>query len=149
MGSRKQFNGSAADVEAAFYDALNRGDTDSLMELWAEDEDIVCIHPGGPRLSGHDAIRASWEAILERGGLQIRPSPLHVIHNVASAVPCVTIGGMTRAPMPTGPNTITPRYTRVTASARGMRLESRFTGGATATAMKAAAISQPIGCRSW
>lgn len=92
MGLRQQFNGSAAEVEAAFYDALNRGDAESLMELWAEDEDITCVHPGGPRLHGHDAVRASWEAILERGGLQIRPSQLHVIQTPACAVHCVIEG---------------------------------------------------------
>jgi ketosteroid isomerase-like protein len=68
-------NGSAAEVEAAFYDALNRADVDALMALWADDEEIVCVHPGGPRLIGHAAIRASWEAILERGGcISGRPS---------------------------------------------------------------------------
>ena len=61
---RKQLNGSAAETEAAFYDALNRGDVEALLALWAEDDEIVCIHPGGPRLLGHAAIRKSWEAIL-------------------------------------------------------------------------------------
>ncbi|MET0266304.1 MAG: nuclear transport factor 2 family protein, partial [Duganella sp.] len=37
----KQLNGSAADVEAAFYDALNRADLDALMALWADDDEIV------------------------------------------------------------------------------------------------------------
>lgn len=85
MKKRKQLNGSAAEVETAFYEALNRADVDTLMALWAEDEEIVCVHPGGPRLHGHAAIQASWEAILERGGLQIRPSQLHETHNLMSA----------------------------------------------------------------
>jgi ketosteroid isomerase-like protein len=92
MERREPQNGSAAEVEAAFYDALNRADVDALMLLWAEDEDIVCIHPGGARLHGHMAIQASWEAILERGGLQIRPSHLHQTHNVMSAVHTVIEG---------------------------------------------------------
>ena len=92
MVRRKQLNGSAAEVEAAFYDALNRADVDSLMLLWADDEEIVCIHPGGPRLLGHAAIQASWEAILERGGLQIRPSQLHETHNLMSSVHTVVEG---------------------------------------------------------
>jgi ketosteroid isomerase-like protein len=88
----KQLNGSAAEVEAAFYDALNRADVEALMLLWADDDEIVCIHPGGPRLHGHAAIQASWEAILEQGGLQIRPSQLYETHNLMSAVHTVIEG---------------------------------------------------------
>jgi ketosteroid isomerase-like protein len=86
MQRTPQLNGSAAEVETAFYDALNRADVEALMLLWADDDDICCIHPGGPRLHGHAAIQASFEAILERGGLQIRPSQLHQTHNLMSTV---------------------------------------------------------------
>ena len=92
MKRGKQLNGSAAEVEAAFYEALNRADVDALMLLWADDEEIVCIHPGGPRLHGHAAIQASWEAILERGGLNIRPSQLHETHNLMASVHTVIEG---------------------------------------------------------
>ena len=96
MKKVKQLNGSAAEVEAAFYDALNRADVEALMLLWADDDEIFCIHPGGPRLHGHAAIQASWEAILEHGGLQIRPSQLNQAHNLMSAVHTV-IEGVTSA----------------------------------------------------
>jgi ketosteroid isomerase-like protein len=92
MAARKHQNGSAAEVEAAFYDALNRADLEALMALWADDEEIVCVHPGGPRLIGHSAIRASWSALLEHGGLQIRPSQLHETHNLMSSVHTVVEG---------------------------------------------------------
>ena len=92
MKRQKQLIGTAAEVETAFYEALNRGDVDALMELWADDEEIICVHPGGPRLHGHAAIQASWQAILERGGLQIRPSQLYVSHNMMSAVHSVVEG---------------------------------------------------------
>lgn len=92
MKRSKQLNGSAAEVEAAFYDALNRADLDVLMALWADDEEIVCIHPGGPRLIGHAAIRDAWAAILEHGGLHIRPSQLHETHNLMSSVHTVVEG---------------------------------------------------------
>lgn len=100
MKKRKQLNGSAAEVEAAFYEALNRADVDTLMALWAEDEEIVCVHPGGPRLHGHAAIQAAWEAILERGGLQIRPSQLYETHNLMSAVHTVIEGVTSSADEP-------------------------------------------------
>jgi ketosteroid isomerase-like protein len=97
---RKQLNGSAAEVEAAFYEALNRADVEALMLLWADDEEIICIHPGGPRLHGHADIQASWEAILERGGLQIRPSALYETHNLMSAVHTVIEGVSSTSPEP-------------------------------------------------
>lgn len=100
MKRRKQMNGTAAEVEAAFYDALNRADVDALMQLWADDEEIVCIHPGGPRLHGHAAIAASWEAIFERGPLQIRPSQLHETHNLMSSVHTVIEGVSAAGPDP-------------------------------------------------
>lgn len=81
----KQF-GTAEDIEAAFYDAIGRADIDALMALWADEEDIVCIHPGAPRLVGHASIRASWEAIFERGSVPIRPMQLHVTQNMMTAV---------------------------------------------------------------
>jgi len=89
---KKQHNGSAAEVEAAFYDALNRADVDALMALWADDEEIVCVHPNGTRLLGHRAIRSSWEVLLEHGGLHILPSQLHEMHNLMSAVHTVVEG---------------------------------------------------------
>ena len=52
------------DAEEIFYDAIARADLDALMNLWAEDEEIVCIHPGGQPLSGHHAIRESWQLIF-------------------------------------------------------------------------------------
>lgn len=77
---------SAEDAEHAFYDAIGRADLESLMALWAEDEEIICIHPGAPRLQGHAAIRASWEMIFERGPVHIHPRNLHVTHNMMCSV---------------------------------------------------------------
>jgi uncharacterized protein (TIGR02246 family) len=55
------------DVEATFYDAIERGDLEAVMSVWAEDEEIVCVHPGGPRLLGYAAIREAWRRIFEGG----------------------------------------------------------------------------------
>ena len=66
---------SAQDVEAAFYEALERGDIDSMMAVWAEDEEVVCVHPGGPRLIGYTLIREAWQRIFASGRkLQVRLS---------------------------------------------------------------------------
>jgi len=77
---------SPEETEAAFYDAISRADIDGVMALWADDEDIVCIHPGAPRLVGHASIRASWESIFEQGGVHIRPVQIHVTQNVMTSV---------------------------------------------------------------
>ena len=55
------------DAEAAFYDALARADLDALMAVWAEDEEIVCILPGGPRLLGYAAVREAWRRVFAAG----------------------------------------------------------------------------------
>lgn len=73
-------------TEAAFYDAISRADVNAVMALWADEENIVCIHPGAPRLVGHSSIRAAWESIFEQGGVQIRPVQVHVTQNVMTAV---------------------------------------------------------------
>ena len=55
------------DAEAAFYDALERADLEALMAVWAEDEEIVCIQPGGPRMTGYASVREVWRRIFESG----------------------------------------------------------------------------------
>ena len=35
-----------------------------MMRVWADDEEIFCIHPGGPRNIGPTAVRAAWEEIF-------------------------------------------------------------------------------------
>jgi ketosteroid isomerase-like protein len=55
------------DAEAAFYDAIERASLEMLMQVWAEDEEIVCVQPGGPRLTGYPAIRETWRRLLEAG----------------------------------------------------------------------------------
>jgi ketosteroid isomerase-like protein len=77
---------SPDETEAAFYEAISRADIEAVMALWADEEDIVCIHPGAPRLVGHASIRAAWESIFEQGGVHIRPVQLHVTQNMMTSV---------------------------------------------------------------
>lgn len=86
MPKRTLVYGTTEEVEAAFYDALSRADLEAMMALWADEEEIFCIHPGGPRLVGHAAIRASWQTIFERGGVHIQPAQRHVSQNMLTAV---------------------------------------------------------------
>jgi uncharacterized protein (TIGR02246 family) len=77
---------SADDVEAQFYEALQQGDIDKLMALWADDDEIVCVHPGGGRVIGQAAIRASFEAIFANGGIPMRPEQVHRLQHMGSAL---------------------------------------------------------------
>ncbi|MCE2679371.1 MAG: nuclear transport factor 2 family protein [Burkholderiales bacterium] len=77
---------SPGETEQAFYDALEAGDLDALMALWADDEQIMCIHPGGPRLVGYESIRESWKEILASGTLRIRPMQVRAIEGMMVAI---------------------------------------------------------------
>ena len=47
------------DAEQAFYEALSRGDLEAMMNVWAEDEEVVCVQPGGSRFTGLASIRGT------------------------------------------------------------------------------------------
>jgi ketosteroid isomerase-like protein len=53
-----------SDAALAFYQAFEARDIDAMMATWAEDEDIVCIHPSGTRLVGYEAVCAGWEQLF-------------------------------------------------------------------------------------
>ncbi len=79
-----------ADAEAAFYDAIERADLEALMSVWAEDDEIVCIHPGGPRLIGYAAVRETWRRIFESGPrLRVRLSQATVVQNPFATIQTV------------------------------------------------------------
>lgn len=78
--------GDADDVEAAFYDALQNADIEKLMACWADEDDIVCVHPGGPRVVGPMAIRATFEAMFANGSIRAWPERVRKTVSVASAV---------------------------------------------------------------
>ena len=58
---------TAQDAENAFYEALERCDLEGMMAVWAEDEEIVCVHPAGRRLSGQEEVRESWARMFAAG----------------------------------------------------------------------------------
>lgn len=66
MGSVPIFP-TAQDAENAFYESLERGDLELMMAVWAEDDDIVCVHPAGARLAGQEQVRESWRKIFASG----------------------------------------------------------------------------------
>jgi ketosteroid isomerase-like protein len=55
---------SPQDVALAFYQAFENKDLDAMMAAWADDEEIVCVHPGGARQVGYEAVRTGFEQIF-------------------------------------------------------------------------------------
>ena len=88
---------SPQDAALAFYQAFEARDIEAMMAAWAEDEDIVCVHPGGPRLAGYDAVRAGWEQLFATDTkLSFKLDDIVVIETVGlamqSGIEHVTVG---------------------------------------------------------
>jgi len=78
---------TAQDAENAFYEALERADLELMMAVWSEDDDIVCVHPGAPRLSGVEQVREAWRGMFAGGPhMRIRPVQQLVISGMMVAV---------------------------------------------------------------
>ncbi len=77
---------SADDIELALYESMRRGDVERLMALWSDDDEICCIHPGGARLLGAAAIRASFEAMFGHGTIDAEPHRVRRLESHSSAV---------------------------------------------------------------
>lgn len=96
--------GSADEIEAAFYEALQKGDIEKLMACWADEDEVVCVHPGGPRVVGTLAIRAAFDAMFSNGSIRARPQQVRkvesltsVVHNVLERIEVLTESGPAHA----------------------------------------------------
>ncbi len=77
---------SPDETEQQFYEALQRGDIERLMAVWSDDDEICCVHPGGARLLGVGAIRASFEAMFGNGTIDAEPHRVRRLESHSSAV---------------------------------------------------------------
>jgi ketosteroid isomerase-like protein len=77
---------SPDDVEAAFYEALQTGDIEKLMACWADEDEVVCVHPGGPRLVGASQIRSSFEAMFANGTIRAWPERVHSVQSLGACM---------------------------------------------------------------
>lgn len=82
-----------AAAETAFYQAFVNNDLDGMMAVWADSDDIACVHPLGRRLTGRTAVRESWQSLFKSspkltfrvGDIQAIDTPelsLHVVHEL-------------------------------------------------------------------
>lgn len=78
--------GSADDTEAAFYEAMQTGDIGRMMACWADEDDIVCIHPGGARLVGAAMVRSAFEAMFSQGVVRVIPVQVRKLESLTGAV---------------------------------------------------------------
>lgn len=75
------------DAETAFYEALERADLEAMMEVWSEDEEVSCIHPGGQRITGIVQVRENWMQIFKSGQrLQVQLSDQVIVSGMLFAV---------------------------------------------------------------
>jgi ketosteroid isomerase-like protein len=79
------------DAANAFYEAFEARDIEGMMAVWAEDEEIICVHPGGQRLVGYAAVRASWSDVFGGGAqLHLQVSGPIVLQTISMAIQSVT-----------------------------------------------------------
>ena len=77
---------TADEIEAAFYDAMQNGDIEKLMACWADEDDVFCVHPGGPRVVGAGAIRAAFDAMFSNSRILAWPHQVRKVEALASSV---------------------------------------------------------------
>lgn len=78
------------EANAAFYRAFTRGDVAAMRELWAEEAELLCFHPGGALLRGRAEVLGAWAQILSGSSpLDMRCHDASVeVHGVVGVVTC-------------------------------------------------------------
>ena len=140
-GGKNQFS-TPEDAAAAFYAAFERGDVDAMMETWADDDEIFCIHPGGPRNLGTAAVRNAWVEIFQ-GHARLKfqlEQPLLLVGAALAVQSVLEYLQINDDPALRGPAIATNIYTR---TARGWRIMAHH-----AAVTPGAAPAAPIAARS-
>ena len=103
MRKRRAPDTDVDELEQAFYEALQHADLEAVMACWADDDEVVCVHPGGQRIVGLRAIRESYASIFAHGAIGVRPEQVHrsqagtcSIHRVVETVEVLTSDGARR-----------------------------------------------------
>lgn len=55
------------DAEDAYYDALEEGDLQALLGVWAETDEVCCLLPMHPLAQGRTAVRDAFTRLFARG----------------------------------------------------------------------------------
>ena len=134
---KKALFASPQDAESAFYEAITKSDLEAMMAVWADDDDIYCVHPNGARVAGVERVRESWRQIFASGQtLRFQLREQQYVHgmmlSVHSAYEVITVAGETR---PRGPVIATNVYLR---TERGWRMVAHHASPVPASASVAA-----------
>ncbi len=95
---------TADETEASFYEAMQQADIARMMSAWADDEEIACVHPGGPRVVGTVGVRAAFEAVFASGPVHVTVNHVRrletavcAIHHVTEKVQAMSADGLQTA----------------------------------------------------
>ena len=55
---------AVGEANGSFYEAFEALDLAAMDGVWAHGDDVKCVHPGWPLLTGWAAVRESWQAIF-------------------------------------------------------------------------------------
>ena len=66
--SRMSAEMSVLSANAAFYEAFQSCDVAKMKAVWSDSDDVTCVHPGHPLLSGADRVLNSWRALFASAG---------------------------------------------------------------------------------
>ena len=70
------------EAEDAFYDALEEGDLDRLLAVWADTDDISCLLPMYPLIQGRDGVGEVFSQLFSQGhGVELSVSHLNWIQS--------------------------------------------------------------------
>lgn len=135
---KKTLFATPQDVEAAFYEAFVKRDLDAMMEVWADDDDIYCVHPGSVRISGIGHIRESWRQLFADGqDLRFSLHEQQTIHTMMLAVHSVyehlSVAGQSRTRQPMIATNVYQR------TERGWRMVAHHAAAAPVTVQPSAA----------
>jgi ketosteroid isomerase-like protein len=73
-----------------FYVAFATRDAASMEELWAQDAQVACVHPGWPPIRGRSEVLASWRSIFDHdeGPTPTCETPTADVHGDVATVLC-------------------------------------------------------------
>jgi len=57
-------HGEVLASHSAFYSAFERAEYDEMGAIWADDDGVVCVHPGAAPIRGRRAVMRSWLALM-------------------------------------------------------------------------------------
>ena len=84
---KKMLFATPQDAEAAFYEAFMKHDLEAMMAVWSDDDEVYCVHPRGPRITGVAQVRESWRQIFASAqSVRFQLREQHLLHAMMVSV---------------------------------------------------------------